>query len=145
MPKARLTLGCYLFLALCLGTFAINYSAVAADRIRTPCNSDCRALACCPDDYCRKSMPLLPCRPCGQCDDYCRKKPPAIACFNDCGIDDYCRKPAPCACRPLNFNLFRCVPTLPMCSSSACELTHQRPTIPTPKPSSLSANPCSIR
>jgi len=53
---------------------------------------DCRN---CPDDYCAKPMPILPCpqKYCGV-DDYCRKPPPALPCPQRYrGPDDYCAKP----------------------------------------------------
>ena len=60
----------------------------------TPC--------CCPDDYCRKPLPCLPCVPLqGCCNDYCPKPPPCVGglCLPCCG-DDYCRKPLPQFCCP---------------------------------------------
>jgi hypothetical protein len=57
---------------------------------------------CCPDDYCRKPMPCVPCPPCGSCcNDYCRKPMPCVPCPQGCWCpDDYCRKPMPCLCWP---------------------------------------------
>ena len=40
----------------------------------------------CPDDYCRKPFPCIPClRPCCECDDYCRKPMPCVRCLPRCG------------------------------------------------------------
>src|SRR5262249_33747426 len=52
---------------------------------------------CCPDDYCRKSLPPVPCGVCG-CypDDYCAKPLPPVPCGAPCGCaDDYQRKCCP--------------------------------------------------
>ena len=68
------------------------------------CTSPCRTalMLCCPDDYCRKPMPCVPCPPPSCCpDDYCRKPMPCVPCPPpSCCPDDYCRKPMPCLCWP---------------------------------------------
>jgi hypothetical protein len=69
-------------------------------------------IAGCPDDYCRKPIPCIPCLPpsCA-CDDYCRKSLPCVPCLSQCGLcDDYCRKPFPNFCWPPSPGL-RCVPS----------------------------------
>ena len=50
----------------------------------------------CPDDYCAKKLPPVPC-PFGVAgpDDYCAKPLPWVAPFKYCGVDDYCQKPLP--------------------------------------------------
>jgi hypothetical protein len=67
---------------------------------------------CCPDDYCRKPLPCVPCGPLQWlCDDYCRKPLPCVACpCTGCCPDDYCRKPCPDLCRPLDRQYYRCGP-----------------------------------
>jgi hypothetical protein len=146
MPKAKIALGCFILLSFYWGAAAEDPAATAADPCRQPCPCECRPLTCCPDDYCRKCIPQFPCLPCFQCDDYCRKPLPAIPCFDNCGqCDDYCRKPAPCACRPLNFELFKCVPTNPSCSPCAPPSTHQAPAILNAKTPSDRTNPNLIR
>lgn len=80
------------------------------------CEMQCaRAMAvpcCCPDDYCRKPLPCVPCecRP-GCCDDYCRKPLPCVPreCYRNC-CDDYCPKPWPKLCWPVDRSLYRCGP-----------------------------------
>lgn len=73
----------------------------------------CAVLPCvCPDDYCRKPMPCIPCpAPCGCVDDYCPKPMPCIPCPVPCVCpDDYCRKPLPNFCWPVNSLFYRCPP-----------------------------------
>jgi hypothetical protein len=49
--------------------------------------------------------------PCGCPDDYCRKPMPRIPCLPRCGCaDDYCRKPMPCLCWPVDRQFYRCAP-----------------------------------
>lgn len=62
----------------------------------------CPPVGCCPDDYCKKVSPLIPCLPrCGSCDDYCRKSMPCLTDVGRCGTcDDYCRKGLPCLLCP---------------------------------------------
>ena len=79
------------------------------------------APCCCPDDYCRKPLPCVPCGPLRWlCDDYCRKSLPCVPC--QClGVcpDDYCRKPCPDLCRPLDRQFYRCPP--PDCPVTDCQ------------------------
>jgi hypothetical protein len=59
----------------------------------------CAYLPCgCPDDYCPKPLPCVPCLKLGGvADDYCPKPWPCIPCWRPCGVaDDYCTKPLPC-------------------------------------------------
>jgi hypothetical protein len=48
----------------------------------------------CPDDYCRKPMPCIPCfiKSCMP-DDYCPKPIPCVPCMPKGCVDDYCPKP----------------------------------------------------
>ena len=67
---------------------------------------------CCPNDYCRKPLPCVPCGPLEWLrDDYCRKPMPCVPCpcIGGCP-DDYCRKPCPDLCRPLDRQNYRCGP-----------------------------------
>jgi hypothetical protein len=73
----------------------------------------CAAMpCCCPDDYCRKPLPCIPCPvPTGCVDDYCCKPLPCIPCPVPTGcVDDYCRKPLPHFCWPVNCQFYRCPP-----------------------------------
>lgn len=74
---------------------------------------------CCPDDYCRKPFPCLPCPSLrGCCDDYCRKPMPCVPCEFPRGCcDDYCRKPLPKLCWPVDRSQYRCGP--PACRGNA--------------------------
>jgi hypothetical protein len=68
---------------------------------------------CCPDDYCRKPLPCIPClRLCCVPDDYCPKPLPCVPCLSlGCCPDDYCPKPLPSVCWPVvNRQLYRCPP-----------------------------------
>ncbi len=49
---------------------------------------------CCPDDYCRKPFPCVPCPPqLTSANDYCRKPLPCLPCLRmSWCADDYCRK-----------------------------------------------------
>ncbi|MDZ7617351.1 MAG: hypothetical protein U1E05_10115 [Patescibacteria group bacterium] len=73
----------------------------------------CAALpCCCPDDYCRKPEPSVPCVRTSWCaDDYCAKPMPCIPCVGvpKC-TDDYCPKPFPSFCWPVLRQFYRCPP-----------------------------------
>ena len=94
-------------LTLWLG--AASLAGEPADTAR-PCPGCAAAPCCCPDDYCRKPFPCIPCPPARGCvDDYCKKPSPCIPCPPARGcVDDYCKKPFPDLCRPLNRQFFRC-------------------------------------
>ncbi|MHB1036187.1 MAG: hypothetical protein ACYC35_15960 [Pirellulales bacterium] len=73
----------------------------------------CAAIPCwCPDDYCPKPLPCVPClkRSCLP-DDYCPKPLPCVPCraASTC-VDDYCPKPLPVLCWPLSRQFLRCPP-----------------------------------
>ena len=73
----------------------------------------CEARSCCvcPDDYCPKPLPCVPCAPRGKCDNYCRKPLPCAPCVGGyCGPDDYCPKPC-------NFYLPPCWPAWYTCGA----------------------------
>src|SRR5271168_897950 len=57
-------------------------------------------MLCCPDDYCRKPVPCVPCPLFGCCPNYCRKPIPCVPCPRLGGCSAYCRKPIPCLCWP---------------------------------------------
>ena len=69
----------------------------------------------CPDDYCSKPMPPIPCAVhCFGPDDYCPKKLP-IVCFVKCfGVNDYCPKACPVV-QPL------CCPASYSCGRPQCD------------------------
>ena len=72
----------------------------------------------CPDDYCRKPMPVIKCVSCGGPDDYCRMPWPRIWQMYSCGgDDDYDRKPCPSPCRPMDTSQYRCVNLRQCCST----------------------------
>jgi hypothetical protein len=76
----------------------------------SPCSRS-GLMLCCPDDYCRKPMPCVPC-PRGCCPDtYCPKPIPSVPCPNACWYpDDYCRKPIPCLSWPPSPIRYSCGP-----------------------------------
>lgn len=85
------------FAAVALIVAATARATLAGDGCqRCRCADPCRAglMLCCPDDYCRKPMPCVPCpSPC-------------------CSCDDYCRKPMPCVCYPalpVNYSCGSCI------------------------------------
>ena len=76
--------------------FALAYfanSARAADLGPAPRCCDARRCCTCPDDYCPKPLPCVPCAPRGCCDDYCAKPLPCVPCALRGCCDDYCPKP----------------------------------------------------
>ena len=77
-------------------------------------------IGCCPDDYCRKPWPCIPCLSgCFECDNYCRKPFPCIPCLSGCfECDNYCRKPYPDFCWPVSRDL-KCVSSCERCDD--CE------------------------
>ena len=78
-----------------------------------PC---CEARCCCtcPDDYCPKPLPCVPCVLLGKCDCYCRKPMPCPPCpLGYCGPNDYCPKPYS-ICLPL------CSPAWYTCGAVQC-------------------------
>jgi hypothetical protein len=72
-------------------------------------------LSGCPNDYCRKPCPFIPClSPWHGPNDYCRKPCPFIPCLELWhGPNDYCRKPMPALCRPLCADHYICGPGCP--------------------------------
>ena len=81
-----------LLLALAGGVFA---SDMTGDGTRC----DARRCCTCPDDYCPKPLPCVPCAPRGCCDDYCAKPLPCVPCALRGCCDDYCPKPCAFTCR----------------------------------------------
>ncbi|MCE5267065.1 MAG: hypothetical protein LLG00_04190 [Planctomycetaceae bacterium] len=90
----------------------------AAERCASPlgrtlkCTRCAAVPCCCPDDYCRKPFPCIPCGPLPTTADcYCRKPMPCIpCCCIPCCPDDYCRKPFPTFCWKVNKECYRCPP-----------------------------------
>lgn len=64
----------------------------------------------CPDDYCPKSMPVVPPNPKGCVDDYCRKTLPGVPPNAKGCVDDYCRKTCPLFLGKLCEPWYRCGP-----------------------------------
>jgi hypothetical protein len=63
----------------------------------TPIETNCDARRCCvcPDYYCPKPLPSVPCAPLGNCDCYQAKPLPCPPCFlHYCAPNDYCPKPS---------------------------------------------------
>jgi hypothetical protein len=67
----------------------------------------------CPDDYCRKDIPSVPCNAKGCVDDYCRKSPPCVPANPRGCVDDYCRKTCPLILGPLREPWYSCGPPKP--------------------------------
>ena len=81
--------------------------------------SACGAMACCPDDYCRKCPPRI-CLPayCGTCDCYDRKCAPCICLPAYCGTCDcYDPKCPPCLSIPCPSSAYYKCPLPQSCSS----------------------------
>jgi hypothetical protein len=91
-------------LASCLAAYATEPLLCRQESPCCPstwCEGCCQPICCCPDDYCPKEKPCVPClRGPWCCDDYCRKSLPCLPCtpLGRC-CDDYCDKPCP-ACPP---------------------------------------------
>ena len=97
MIRSRLSIVC-----VCLSLLGSSMTR-GADPAACGSKSGCPpCIITCPDDYCRKPLPCIPCPPCrATCDDYCRKPMPRVPCLTRCGTcDDYCRKPFPRLCWP---------------------------------------------
>jgi hypothetical protein len=76
-------------------------------------HADCCATApCCPDNYCKKPLPCIPCPNwCGTADNYCKKPLPCVPCPDRCGCpDNYCKKPLPNLCLTRLWQFYRCPP-----------------------------------
>jgi hypothetical protein len=100
IAAAVLTPGLAIIMTTVLAQTAIAGCDGQGHKCTRPCNS--ALMLCCPNDYCRKPMPCVPCPQPGRCpDDYCRKPMPCVPCpqASRCP-DDYCRKPMPCLCWP---------------------------------------------
>jgi hypothetical protein len=81
----------------CLATMALLAMAVVVEAADIgPVSNYCDARRCCtcPDSYCPKPQPCVPCALRGCCDDYCPKPMPCTASLRYCGCDDYCPKPS---------------------------------------------------
>ena len=76
-----------------------------------PCWDLRRPCPCCPNDYCPKKLPPVPCRvKCCCPDDYCPKRLPIPCPLKYCGPDDYCCKPCPPVPLPCAPPWFTCGP-----------------------------------
>jgi hypothetical protein len=103
------------------------------------CQDSFPLLRGCPDDYCPKPMPGVPCIRCGEPDDYCRKPCPHIIRLSACGgPNDYDRKPCPPPCRPMCTSNYVCI-SLRQCSSTQCQ---QEPSRATSHPVRLEEGHC---
>jgi hypothetical protein len=111
------------FVGLLILGLTLAGAAAVADVAST---SGCPRCCCtCPDDYCPKPLPCVPCAACGCCpDDYCPKPLPCVFCMPGCcWPDDYCPKPfvfclPPCYPSWYTCGLARCCPN-PQCEPSA--------------------------
>jgi hypothetical protein len=65
----------------------------------------------CPDDYCPKALPTVPCVPKGCVNDYCAKKLPTVPCVPKGCVDDYCPKKCPLVYPHVCEPWYTCVPT----------------------------------
>jgi hypothetical protein len=115
--------------ASCSGNCQTNGSSVCpgtnGPQPASSCYGNCQGcipiLWGCPDDYCPKPMPGVPCIRCGEPDDYCRKPCPHIIRLSGCGGPcDYDRKPCPPACRPMCTSNYICI-RLRQCSTTPCQ------------------------
>jgi hypothetical protein len=67
----------------------------------------------CPDDYCRKGIPSVPCNGKGCVDDYCRKTLPCVPANPRGCVDDYCPETCPLLLGPLREPWYSCGPPKP--------------------------------
>src|SRR3990172_4664755 len=90
-PFGRVRLLSSLALLMIIG-FAHRGRATDVGPIATGC--DARSCCVCPDDYCPKPLPCVPCAPLGKCDCYCPKPLPCPPCpLRYCAPNDYRPKP----------------------------------------------------
>jgi hypothetical protein len=81
-----------------------------------PATRCCETYRCrtCPDNYCPKPQPCVPCAPLGCCNDYCPKPLPCLPCpLCYCAPNDYCPK-------PYCLNLSPCWPAWYTCGAMNC-------------------------
>jgi hypothetical protein len=77
-----------------------------------PLRAEWRSRHCwCPDDYCPKTLPVVPANAKGCADDYCPKKLPCVPCNPRGCVDDYCRKTCPLFLGRLCEPWYTCCPT----------------------------------
>jgi hypothetical protein len=69
-----------------------------------------RQCCSCPDDYCGKALPCVPCAPRGCCDDYCGKALPCVPCAPRGCCDDYQPKCGPIWTAVGDGPCYRCCP-----------------------------------
>jgi len=95
---------------LATGGFACPAAMAETGPVTTSC--DARRCCICPDDYCPKPLPCVPCAPLGRCDCYAPKPLPCPPCaLRYCAPDDYCPKPC-CVYLPA------CYPAWYICGAS---------------------------
>jgi hypothetical protein len=107
--------------ALVLGVLAFigpGSDLLAGDRAVPPLGAELRCArcmtvpCCCPDNYCRKPPPCIPCPVLGRCpDNYCPKPLPGVCgpAPGGCAVP-YCRKPLPKLCWDVDRQFYRCPP-----------------------------------
>jgi hypothetical protein len=70
----------------------------------------CHRCGWCPDDYCPRALPIVPCNRCSNVDDFCPKALPGVK-PNACGcVDDYCPKKCPIWLGCLWAPWYKCAP-----------------------------------
>ena len=92
-------------LVLAAAVSIVSHTAMAVDGVCAPPSGSAYGSAlmlCCPDDFCRKPVPCVPCALMTDCcDDYrCKPLPCLIKLPPCCCAEDYCRKPLPSLCWP---------------------------------------------
>jgi hypothetical protein len=107
------------FIGLLVASLSISHCARGTEPDRHwwwPWRSPHPPCPCCPDDYCPKPMPLVPCPVhCAGPDDYCYKPLPSTCPVKCGGPDDYCRKPLPMPPSPCSPPWYTCGPA-PTCA-----------------------------
>jgi len=105
------------------------------DSAGRPLAGCCQVRGCgCPNDYCPKALPGIPCVPCCRLpDDYCCKALPCVPCpVACCCADDYCPKKPPVCLPPRCDSSYMCGPPDRCCNSISAAATPAKTTQRTP-------------
>ena len=109
----------FLLLACAQGSYAMDLCCGSLGQDLN-CTQKVAVPLSCPNDYCRKPAPCVPCPVQTKCACYCRKPAPCPPCCCPlCCCDCYCRKPLPQCCWPVCCQYYKCPPRCADCCRGA--------------------------